>query len=296
MIAAATARGVQDLETGAVELAGVDVRFAARHDDERWALVEHGRRIMSAPVPGGPWEVKARLRDGAGMVLQPLGAERCLVGTEGAHLLRIDTNGVHRLLSFDDVRGRENWYNPAASGRPDVWSFAATGDSIFVSVHVGGLWRSDDLGDTWDCALAPDVDVHQVAALDGLVVVASEGGFGSSEDLGRTWTWTTEGLHAGYLQAVTLTGDSVFVGASSGPFASDAAVYRAVRTGTRFDRRSEGLPAHFPPIGPYHLVAEGSHLATAAWNATEVFGSEDEGRSWNRIATGLPEVRSLATS
>jgi photosystem II stability/assembly factor-like uncharacterized protein len=296
MITAATARGLHDLESGAIEHADLDVRFAARHDRERWALVDHGRRVMSSTVPGGRWQQKARLRDAAGLVLQPLGAERCLVGTESAHLLRIDTEGVHRLLSFDDVPGREEWYNPAASGRPDVWSFAATGDAIFVSVHVGGLWRSDDLGDTWDCALAPEVDVHQVAAMGGFVVVASEGGFGWSDDLGRTWTWTTEGLHAGYLQSVTLTGDSVFVGASSGPFKPDAAVYRAVRNGTVFDRRSDGLPERFPPIGPYHLVAEGPHLAVAAWNASEVFGSRDEGRSWSRVASDLPEIRSLAAT
>jgi hypothetical protein len=294
MIAAATARGLHDLESGAVELADHDVRFAARDGSQRWALVEHGRTLLTSTVGDATWQEAARLEEASGHVLLPLGAHRCLVGTEGAHVLRVDAEGVHRLLSFDDVEGRDSWYNPAAGGRPDVWSFAATGDAIFVSVHVGGLWRSDDLGDTWENALEPDVDIHQVEGVDGLVFAAAEGGFGMSRDLGHSWSWTSEGLHASYLQSVTLAADGVYVGASSGPFNRDAAVYRAGTNGLAFERRAAGLPPTLQPIGPHYLVGDGSFLALAEWNSRDVYASHDEGWSWRCVASGLPHIRSLA--
>jgi photosystem II stability/assembly factor-like uncharacterized protein len=294
MIAAATARGLHDLETGAVELPDQDVRFATARDGERWALVDHGRTLLASETRNGTWQEVARLEEASGLVLLPLGAHRCLVGTEGAHVLCADAEGIHRLLSFDDVPGRDAWYNPAASGRPDVWSFAATGDAIFCSVHVGGLWRSEDLCDTWENALEPEVDVHQVATADGLVFVAAEGGFAVSQDLGRSWTWTSEGLHANYLQSVTLAAGSVFVGASSGPFNNDAAVYRTGLTGSAFERRTAGLPQKLQPIGPHHLVGDGPCLAVAEWNSSDVYASHDEGRSWARVASDLPHIRSLA--
>jgi hypothetical protein len=294
MIVVATAQGLRDLDSGSVQLSEHDVRFAVRHEAELWAIADDGHAVLRCEGAERSWSVVARLGDDAGVVVQPLGAHRCLVGTEGAHMLRIDSQGVHRLLSFDDVPGRGAWYNPAAGGRPDVWTMAALGEAIFASVHVGGLWRSEDGGDTWENALAPEVDVHQVAAGSRAVVVAAAGGFGMSRDAGRTWSWTTDGLHAPYLQSVVVDGEACFVGASSGPFGDDAAVYRAARVGDRFERRFTGAPDTFMPIGPYSLVSDGKTLAVAEWNANEVFTSCDDGRTWRAAAHEFPHIRSLA--
>jgi photosystem II stability/assembly factor-like uncharacterized protein len=147
----------------------------------------------------------------------------------------------------------------------------------------------------WTKVLEPEVDIHQVAATNGLVAVAAQGGFGTSRDRGRTWSWTTDGLHVPYLQTVALTGDAVFVGASSGPFGTDAAVYRASPPGAGFSRRSAGLPETLAAIGPHHLTADGAHLAMASWNSTDVWASRDAGGAWEHLAKDLPAIRSLAT-
>jgi photosystem II stability/assembly factor-like uncharacterized protein len=206
----------------------------------------------------------------------------------------VEGGELQRLAAFDAVPGRETWENPAAAGRPDVWSIAVDGDAVYVSVHVGGLWRSRDAGESWQNVLAPETDVHQVAARDGVVVVAAEGGFGLSDDGGASWSWTTDGLHAAYLQCVAMTDDAVYVGASSGPWAQDAAVYRASPPGARWERRSRGLPDVFESIGPYHLVADGEAVFVTAWFGTTVHASTDAGRTWAPLEHTFPSIHSLA--
>ena len=245
---------------------------------------------------GTGWYEVARLEAATGLVAQPVRDNRLLIGTTGAHVVRVDDGDVERLASFDCVPGRDSWKNPAAAGRPDVWSIASERGAVFVSVHVGGLWRSRDDGQSWTNVLAPAVDVHQVVAADGLVAVAAEHGFGFSHDGGDSWTWTTDGLHAAYLQCVALTEDAVYVGASSGPFADDAAVYRASPPGSKFERRSAGLPDTFAAIGPYHLAAEGDTAAVAPWLANTVFASRDAGGTWASIPRHFPTVHSLVAA
>ncbi len=290
MILAATTEGVHDVETGDTVLDGRDVSFVARRATESWAVVE-GRKVMRDT--GAGWDEVARLEAATGLVAQPVRDNRLLIGTTGAHVVRVDDGDVERLASFDCVPSRDSWKNPAASGRPDVWSIASERGAVFVSVHVGGLWRSRDDGQSWTNVLAPAVDVHQVAAADGLVAVAAEHGFGFSPDGGDSWTWTTDGLHAAYLQCVALTDDAVYVGASSGPFADDAAVYLASPPGSKFERRSAGLPRTFEAIGPYHLAAEGDTVAVAPWLANTVYASRDAGGTWASIARQFPTVHSL---
>jgi len=294
MIFAATADGVHNVETGEVILAGCDVGFFARGaGDTSWSIVA-GRRVMRDAGRG--WSEVARLDRESGLVAHPIGKHGLLVCTTGAHLVRVGDDHTQLLASFDDIPGRYAWTNPAAGGRPDVWSFASDGNGIFVSVHVGGLWRSEDDTKSWTNVLVPQTDVHQVAATASMVAVAAQRGFGFSRDRGESWSWTTECLHAPYLQCLTLTDDAVYVGASSGPFADDAAVYRASPPGSRFERRSEGLPDAFEAIGPYHLVADGDNVALAAWFADTVFVSRDSGGSWAPVARQFPSIRGLVAA
>lgn len=291
MIFAATSEGVVDVETGAAIVTGLDVGFFSTGATESWAVVA-GQRVMRDD--GSGWSEVAHFARGAGLVAHPLHRGCLLIGTTGAHLALVDGGELQRLASFDAVPGRDGWGNPAAGGRPDVWSIAADGDAVYVSVHVGGLWRSRDDGDSWTNVLPPETDVHQVATSTALVAVAAEGGFGLSADGGESWSWTTDGLHAAYLQCVAMTEDAVYVRASSGPFADDAAVYRASPPGSRFERRSLGLPDAFASIGPYHLVADGDAVFVAAWFGDTVHASTDAGRVWAPLPHDFPTIHSLA--
>jgi photosystem II stability/assembly factor-like uncharacterized protein len=296
MIIAATREGAFDVRTGEAVLDGRDVVMVSAGEREWWAIADRGRTVLRRPRPAGEWQAgewqeEVTVEGHPARVVVPLAEGRALVGTKGAHVLVVEEGAAHLQQAFDAV-DRSTWYNPASRDGPDVWSAAAGDGSVYVSVHVGGLWRTDDGGETWVNVLEPEVDIHQVAATDDLVVAAAQGGFALSRDRGATWTWTTAGLHAAYLQSVALSGDTVFVGASSGPFGKDAAVYRADPPGERFERRSAGLPDVLVPLAPYHLAAEGDHLAAVEWDSTTVHVSSDAGASWAEAGVPSP-VHSL---
>ena len=81
------------------------------------------------------------------------------VGTDDAHILRVDPDGAQQCLTgFDAVAGRDKWYAGAAIidgkrvGPPlGIRSMAATCDGavLLANVHVGGIPRSTDSGLTW---------------------------------------------------------------------------------------------------------------------------------------------------
>src|SRR5438876_2822924 len=293
MILVATEDGVRNVETGEVTLAGRDVTHLVAATGGLWALADR-HEVLHAVAPT-EWQTILRVEGGTARCLLPRAGGALFVGTAGAHVLRRSDGGLRRLRSFDAVPGRDKWSNPASSA-PDVWSLASASDSVLVSVHVGGVWRSDDEGDTWNASLEPKTDVHQVVATGtGVVAVAAQRGFGWSRDAGRSWSWTTKGLHASYLQAVAIAGDSVFVGASSGPFSHDAAVYRAESLGTPFRRCADGVPEWFETnVHPHRLAAADDRVAVAVEEA--VYVSQDGGRTWKVAATGLPAVRAVAVT
>ena len=61
-----------------------------------------------------------------------------VVGTEGAHLLRLGPIGLTRIDAFETMSGRDDWYTPWG-GPPEVRSLACTADNVLLAnVHVGG--------------------------------------------------------------------------------------------------------------------------------------------------------------
>jgi hypothetical protein len=220
-------------------------------------------------------------RDGQSLAVLPNGT--VVVGRTGARLATVGSDGeVHDVPAFRAVPGRDEWENPA-NVTPDTRTMAAGPKRWWVNVHVGGLWWSEDGGETWRVAVEPEADVHEVrASADGHVAVAAAVGFGWSEDDGESWSWTTEGLDAHYLRAVALDGESAFVSASDGPFTKRGAVFRS-RTGSRFVRCETGLPERFEGnVDSGHLDAADGRVALGFGD--QVYASDDEGQSWRVVA------------
>jgi hypothetical protein len=229
-----------------------------------------------------------------------------LVGTEGAHLLRLDGHTLRRVESFEAVDGRRGWYTPW--GDPaDVRSLAAdAAGRVYVNIHVGGVVRGTDRGNgrsggrPWQPTVDIEADVHQVLAhptVPGLVLAAAAIGFGTSRDGGATWTFTEDGLHASYCRAVAVAGESVLVSASTGPGSRRAALYRRpVGTEAPFERCRDGLPEWFRTnVDTYCLAAAGLTVVAGSDDGV-VFRSEDEGHRWDVLADGLPSVTCVAVA
>ena len=221
-----------------------------------------------------------------------------VVGTAGAHLLHAGTGELEPLLSFDDMRGRDDWH-AVGSREPYVRSLTATVEGVLLAnVHVGGIPRSIDGGATWEPTIDVDADVHQVRAhpeRPELAIAAAAVGACRSEDGGATWRVETAGLHATYCRAVALADDVMFVSASTGPRTEQGALYRrAIDSDGPFERCTDGLPEWQPHnIDTGCVDTDGARVVFGGADGV-VYGSDDAGRAWRVLAEGLPHITAIA--
>jgi hypothetical protein len=259
-----------------------------------WGLLDAQRIVQLEEFGVAPL---VRLPTATAQSLAAASGGNLVVGLQGAHLLTVSPDGtIGELSSFDGVEGRDAWMNPAGP-TPDLRSLAVSSSGVwFASVHVGGVWRSKDQGQSWQNVIPAEADVHEVVTGDtGRVAVAAGVGFGWSSDGGDTWQWTTDGLHSAYSRAVALDADTAFVTASTGPETTDGRLYRC-HLGDRLEACSGGLPETFPfNLDTGSVAASGGHVALGTRNG-QVFRSSDGGSTWQLAAEGLRHVRVLRFS
>lgn len=258
-------------------LAGRPVTAIAPDGDALWALVD--RQNLFHIDDNGEIDQVAALGAPAGVCVHAHHG-RVFVGGDDAGLWVLDDNALRPVDSFAEAPTRPQWHTPWG-GPPSVFSMASHDGDLYVSVHVGGILRSPDGGQTWAATIDLHEDVHQVAIdPDRGTVWAATGtsGLAESTDRGRTWAHHEDGLHATYLLAVAVTSAGVLVAASSGHAGGDGAVY--LFDGTRF-HRPDGLP---DPLGgavePRHLAADGQTVALLSPDGS-VHVSDDGGRAWH---------------
>jgi hypothetical protein len=287
MLLIGTGNGLLDLESGETLVDGMPVTALAPGGADGWYALLDRRFVVRLDEERGDTVPAGELPEPDGQSLAVLPDGTVVVGRAGARLTVVGRHGqIRDVPAFAAVPGRDGWENPA-NPTPDTRTMAVGSNRWWVNVHVGGVWWSDDAGETWHGAVEPGADVHEVrTGADGRVAVAAAVGFGWTQDDGESWSWTTDGLHARYLRAVALDADTAFVSASDGPFTKLGAVYRS-RLGSSFVRCGAGLPDRFHGnIDSGHLDADGGRVALGFEN--HVYVSEDEGHTW-RVAAALPE-------
>jgi hypothetical protein len=273
-------------------LDGREITALAPNQEEWWALAD-GRDVVR--LRGGDVETVVSIEEELGRCVLPV-AEGVLVGTANARLALARAGSIEMVASFDDSKGREDWYTPWG-GPPDTRSLSTGPDgAVFVNVHVGGILRADAPVGTWQPTIDIDADVHQVLAdpnRAGRVVAATALGLAESLDAGGTWRFTTDGLHASYARAVTLNGDTLFLSASTGPRGGRAALYRRAPGEDSFGKCSSGLPEWFAHnIDSHHLAASDGLVVFGAGGG--LFASDDGGQSWSDTGTAYPEITCVA--
>ncbi len=221
-----------------------------------------------------------------------------LAGTRGAHLVRVGVDGTPNqpVRPFDEAPGREKWYQPHG-GPPAVRTMAVDDDGrMYVNVHVGGILRSDDGGQTWQPTIDIDVDVHQVITVPGepgRVLAATARGLAASDDYGKSWKIMDDGLQdqARYARAVAVSDDMIFLSVSEGPAGKKAAVFRRpLRGPRRFGKVRGGLPEQFAGnVDSGCIAALGKTVVVGAPDG-RIHQSVDQGLKWHQLTTGLPPV------
>jgi len=264
------------------------VTALGRAGTELWAIVDATELWHAA---GGDWSHVADLDQLRATCVTGIGAD-VFVGSSEARLFRLAGEALEPVEAFDHASGRETWHTPWG-GPPDTRSIANWDDETYVNVHVGGILRSDDAGQTWTPTIDIDADVHHVTTAAGMVLAACAGGLAVSTDRGATWTFRTDGLEARYSRAVAVCGGVVLMSASTGPRGGRAAVYRGDLAGGTLERCRAGLPEWFDDnIDTYRLDAlpDGA-LASFGTSDGRLYGSTDEGATWNELVSGLPPVQ-----
>ena len=271
-----------------VEHPGREVTTIATEGWELWAILDGKEVVHTAGVDW--WFHVANLSGLRGNCMADTRAG-VILGTSEAHLYRVAGKGLERVRSFSTAPGRKEWFTPWG-GPPDTRSITEDGDTVYVNVHVGGVLKSSDHGESWRPTIDIGTDIHRVTTGHGRVYAAGGGGLSVSPDKGDTWSTSDEGLRGSYCRSVTVCGDAVLLSASSGPRGSHSAIYRGDLDGRSFERSTQGLPAWFAQnIDSLCLDAfPNGSLAAFGTGDGRLFASTDLGRSWSELAGKLPEI------
>lgn len=243
------------------------------------------------------------------------------VGTEPSALFRSDDGGS----TFELVRPlwdhphREQW-GEGFGGQAihTVLPHPADPASMVVAMSTGGVYRTDDSGQTWvahntgiKAYFLPDPwpefgqCVHKVtrdAADPSRLYAQNHHGVYRSDDGGGQWVSIADGLPTDFGFAIVAHphhADTIW----SFPIAADGErfppgarcrVFRSTDAGATWAALDAGLPDH-----PYYGVvlrdalcvddgqAVGVYFGT---RAGDVYASRDEGDTWQLVASGLPDV------
>jgi hypothetical protein len=293
-----TTQGLLLLETEPqMELAGHDITAIASSPTGGWVITDH--HIIWHRDPNDKWHEVASVSDVQLNCLLPL-KDAIWVGTSGACLIRMKNGNLQRINCFESVEGRNEWYTPWGDP-PDVRSLAvSSAGTLYVNVHVGGILRSDDQGQTWQPTIDFQADVHEVCTITDRpdwVLAATAEGLALSEDRGDTWHFDRKNLHGAYARAVAVCGETILLSASTGPHTGKAALYRRpLSQSGNFEKCEQGLPKWFANNINTGTLTTANHFAAFGTQEGEIFGSSDAGQSWRSMATGLAPIRCLASS
>ncbi|BAY47044.1 hypothetical protein SAMD00079811_46600 [Scytonema sp. HK-05] len=274
-----------------IELEGYSITALASSPDGLWVIVD--RNSVWHRNAQGEWHQIASIDDLRLNCILPYNGA-VLVGTSQAHLIRIADGSTNRINCFETVEGRSEWYTPWG-GPPDVRSMAlGQSGELYVNVHVGGILRSDDQGQSWQPTIDFHADVHEVRTVPshpGLVLAATAQGLAVSRDRGNSWSFSRENLHAAYARAVAVCGETILMTASMGPHGGKAALYRHPldKPGT-FSKCEQGLPEWFDDNINTGTLSTSGNLAAFGTSDGQIFFSDDAGRTWKQIAAHLSPI------
>ncbi len=163
------------------------------------------------------------------------------------------------LTVFWGLNTKAQWMQTAGPIGGDISSFTTDGTSLYVGTY--------------------SINSNSGGSASGVYYSANSG---------ASWTQVNNGLTNLYVDALTMSGTTVFAGSTSGLFSS-------VNNGTNWTNLSNGIPAGQSIVS---LAANGSTII-AGTNGNGIYRSLDGGVTWAASNTGLPasqQITSLAIS
>lgn len=303
-----------------VDPSGASALRVSDDDGQSWS--NPGATTIDLPAEDGATLARVCQLQPDWSMLASDGMQPILAGSEPAALFR-STDGVtfELVRSLWDLADRAGWESPG-DRLHTILTHADRPGRLTVAISSGGIYRSDDGGETWN-AKNGGIAMHPAdewrgprrqsykLALDAAnpdsVFAQTDTGTYHSEDAGDSWARISQTGEAGGLPSdfgFAVVGHVVEPNtAYVFPLESEwypcgpdgrPRVYRTTDAGKRWDMLGDGLPsgsAHMTVVSeaftsghtsPYPLVF--------GTRAGQLFASLDQGEAWRLVSSGLPPV------
>jgi photosystem II stability/assembly factor-like uncharacterized protein len=204
----------------------------------------------------------------------------------------------------------QDWYAPG--GLAAVRSIAphpANDRGLYLDIHVGGIMRTLDGGETWTPTNnGLELDVHEVATHamnQHAVYTATADGFYFSPDEGDTCLRLNAGLDNLYTRGIAIHPQDpdilLISGSPTNPGGWRAhgkrfALYRSENGGHAWKKITTGLPAEcLEEIDTFCVVFSKAHANHAYCGSRDgiLYKSTDAGISWRTVAEEIPNIFSI---
>lgn len=146
-----------------------------------------------------------------------------LLSVEGDLLVGGQSGGIARITHSSDAWTVSN----TGLVSTEVYSFTRIGDVLFAGTGTGfgsggGVYRSDDLGQTWTASGMDGFMIYALHSRDSLLFAGtSANGVFLSTDTGATWTAFNDGLSSLQVNRLTSDEEYVYVGTMGALFRYD---------------------------------------------------------------------------
>jgi len=249
------------------------------------------------------WEqISTELEDVWAIVHDPEDPNTLFAGTRPAGLYRSKDGGVNwsqlaapGIAQFSDI-------NMGPTRVTQILFDPFKRDTIWATVEIGGIYRSDDRGNTWRLLTKGLVsgDVHGIAVAKtpaGVhrVLASTNRGLHISEDHGETWRFVELDSPWQYGRAVVVRPDdpaTVFLANGNGPPGNDGRLLRSKDGGDTWERLT--LPGEInSTVWCIAVHPSSPRLMFVCTNLGQLFKSVDGGDSWLRLPHEFGEIRAL---
>lgn len=257
------------------------------------------RRVVGTPQP--QYDEPAPVGMGIGATLW--GRARTLAG--GATAMVAPRSGVRTVRADRETARLAGWNRLGFPGKGEVRLLATgpgTPGSWFASVGSAGLWRSTNLGTSWQQCPGLPAQVLALRSAPGRLYAATSDGCWTSADDGQTWEDRSGGLeNARYLSAIEVkpgAPDVLLCGAApKAPDTSSAApfqghgfsLYESNNGGKTWTHARRGNP----DVLQFDTIADIRHDPAAPENIVMAFGSGELWVTRNAGAFWMPLARQI---
>jgi hypothetical protein len=259
-----------------------------------WIAIVDGNAVWQHGADG-QWAELAR--SDLQLVSLTCAHDTMFAGTADARVLRADGDKLVPLPSFDHAPGRDDWHQV---GPPiEVRSLTSTCDGkvVLANVHVGGVLRSTDGGESWEPTMNVDNDVHEVLAHPDrpeVVLAAAAIGLLRSHDAGATWTAETDGLTSTYSRGIAALDDTLYLSNATGPFANESCLFSAPLTEGALTPVTNGLPAAVPGMIDTRMLAARNGTVAVGSRTGHVWSRPRGQETWTQLEDNLPGLTCIA--